>query len=85
MLGAPLGVAVWSLLGFFNGIGRPTITLRITAIIAVLNVLLNQLMVVDLRLGVAGSAWATGICALGLMLLLRWRSGAWRRIALSAH
>ena len=30
MLGAPLGIALYSVLGFFNGIGRPTITLRIT-------------------------------------------------------
>ena len=31
MLGGPLGVALWAVLGFFNGIGRPTVTLRIAA------------------------------------------------------
>ena len=30
MLGGPLAIALWSLLGFFNGIGRPTITLWVT-------------------------------------------------------
>jgi MATE family multidrug resistance protein len=65
MLGGPLGVAVWALLGFFNGIGQPIITLRITLAIAVLNALFNQLMVVELGLGIAGSAWATGLAQLG--------------------
>ena len=31
MLGAPLGIALYAMLGFFNGIGRPTITLRVTS------------------------------------------------------
>lgn len=59
MLGAPLGIALWSLLGFFNGVGRPMITLRVTLSVAVLNAILNQLFVLDLGGGVAGSAWAT--------------------------
>ena len=64
MLGAPLGIALWSILGFFNGIGRPMITLRVTAAVAVANAVLNQWFVVDLSLGVAGSAWATGAAQL---------------------
>ena len=48
MLGAPLGIALWSILGFFNGIGRPVITLRVTASVAVANALLNQLFIFDL-------------------------------------
>jgi len=64
MLGAPLGIALWSILGFFNGVGRPLITLRVTASVAVSNAILNQLFVFDLGLGVAGSAWATGVAQL---------------------
>ncbi|MEA3151613.1 MAG: multidrug resistance protein family, partial [Gammaproteobacteria bacterium] len=59
MLGAPLGIALWSILGFFNGVGRPLVTMRVTLIVAVGNALLNQVFVFNLGLGVAGSAWAT--------------------------
>ena len=34
MLCAPAGIALWSVLGFFNGVGRPLVTLRITVIVA---------------------------------------------------
>ena len=64
MLGAPLGIALWSMLGFFNGVGRPMVTLKITVVVAVANAILNQLFVFDLSLGVAGSAWATGVAQL---------------------
>ena len=71
ILAAPLGIALWSLLGFFNGIGRPAITLRITLIVAVLNAVLNQVFIFDLGLGVAGSAWATAAAQLaGVALAL---------------
>jgi multidrug resistance protein, MATE family len=59
MLGGPLGVAMWSLLGFFNGIARPNTTLKIVVFVALANALLNQYFMFDLRMGVAGSAWAT--------------------------
>jgi MATE family multidrug resistance protein len=59
MWGAPLGIALWSVLGFFNGVGRPMVTLRFTVGVAVANGWFNQLFVFDLGLGVAGSAWAT--------------------------
>jgi len=64
MLCAPLGIALWSMLGFFNGIGRPMVTLRITAIVAVANAASNELFIAGLGLGVAGSAWATGLAQL---------------------
>jgi MATE family multidrug resistance protein len=64
MLGAPLGIALWSILGFFNGVGRPMITLRVTLSVAAANAVLNQLFVVSLGLGIAGSAWATGAAQL---------------------
>jgi MATE family multidrug resistance protein len=57
--GAPLGVAVWGALGFFNGIGRPRTTVAITLIITLANVILNRVFIFDLGLGVAGSAWAS--------------------------
>src|ERR1700722_19299051 len=61
MLGGPLGLALWSLLGFFNGVGRPTITLWVTVSVAVANPLLNQLFMFDLGWGIAGSGWATDV------------------------
>jgi MATE family multidrug resistance protein len=64
MLGAPLGIALWSLLGFFNGIGRPMITLWVTLSVAVSNALLNQLFMFDFGLGIAGSGWATDVAQL---------------------
>jgi len=64
MVGAPLGVALWSVLGFFNGIGRPVVTLRITLGVALANAVLNELFIVGLGWGIAGSAWATGVATL---------------------
>ena len=69
--GAPAAIALWSVLGFFNGIGRPSVTLQLTLGVAVANALLNQLLVFDLRMGVAGSAWATNAAqAIGLAAAL---------------
>src|SRR3984893_14529262 len=59
MLGGPLAIALWSLLGFFNGIGRPAITLWVTVSVAVSNACLNQLFMFDFGMGIAGSGWAT--------------------------
>jgi len=95
MLGAPLGIALWSILGFFNGVGRPMVTLRVTSSVAVLNALLNQWFVFGLGLGVAGSAWATGAAqllgvGLGLSAFLakpmrsRFRSHLTTRLSLAA-
>jgi multidrug resistance protein, MATE family len=64
MLGGPLGIALWSLLGFFNGVGRPAITLWVTLSVAVSNALLNQLFMFDFALGIAGSGWATDVAQL---------------------
>lgn len=67
MLGAPLGVALWALLGFFNGVSRPRVTVMITAIVAVVNALLDQVLIFGLGWGMAGAAWATNASmALGL-------------------
>jgi MATE family multidrug resistance protein len=64
LLGAPFGIAFWAISGFFNGIGRTKVTLAITAVVAVINAVLNELFIFRLGLGIAGSAWAT-TCALG--------------------
>src|ERR1700723_1630459 len=61
MLGGSLGIALWSLRGFFNGGGRPAITLWVTVSVAVANACLNQVFMFDLGLGVAGSGWATDV------------------------
>ncbi len=75
MLGGPLGIALWSVLGFFNGVGRPTITLWVTVGVAAMNAGLNQLFMFDLGLGIAGSGWATDAAQLlglaaGILLFL---------------
>lgn len=57
--GGPLGLLVWSLTGFFNGIGRSRLTLIVTLVMALANVPFNQLFMFGLGLGIAGSAWGT--------------------------
>ena len=69
--GSVFGAAVWALLGFFNGIGRPRITLAITAWMAVTNAALNQFFIFGLDLGILGSALASTVAQfLGLALAL---------------
>ncbi|HEY5809025.1 MAG TPA: MATE family efflux transporter [Povalibacter sp.] len=62
MYGAPLAVALWGVLGFFNGIGRPQITFAIDLLVAVMNAALNALFIFKLNWGIEGAAWATN-CA----------------------
>jgi MATE family multidrug resistance protein len=69
MLCAPFGVALWGMLGFFNGIGRPRVTLAITVSVGVINAVLNQLFIFNLGLGIAGSGWATGVAQLAGVLM----------------
>jgi multidrug resistance protein, MATE family len=67
--GAFFGAAMWAMFGFFNGIGRPRVTLLVTLITAAANALLNQLLIFRLGWGIAGSGWATTLAqALGLLL-----------------
>ena len=71
MLGAPLGVALWAALGFFNGVSRPRVTVMTTAIVGLANALLNQIFIFELGWGMAGAAWATNLSMLlGLMFAL---------------
>jgi MATE family multidrug resistance protein len=60
--GAFVGAALWAMLGFFNGIGRPRLTLWITLVTTFTNAVLNQAFIFGLGWGIAGSAWATN-CA----------------------
>jgi MATE family multidrug resistance protein len=57
--GSCFGAGVWALLGFFNGIGRPRVTLLVTAVMAVVNAIFNPIFIFQLHLGVAGSGLAT--------------------------
>ncbi len=82
MLGAPLGIALYAMLGFFNGIGRPIITLRVTIAVALSNAVLNELFIFGLGLGVAGSAWATGaaqLCGVAVAFVWFFAPGSRRR------
>jgi MATE family multidrug resistance protein len=86
MLGGPLAVAMWATLGFFNGIGRPVITLRIVSLVAVINAIFNQLFMFNFGLGVAGSAWATDAAQLvGVMLAMMWFLGGSTRAKYRSH
>jgi MATE family multidrug resistance protein len=69
--GSCFGAGVWALLGFFNGIGRPRITLLVTAVMAVANAVLNELFIFHLHMGVAGSGLATTVAqACGLLVAM---------------
>jgi len=59
LAGGPLGLLVWSLTGFFNGVGRTRLTLIVTLVMAATNVPFNQLCMFTLHMGMAGSAWGT--------------------------
>ena len=62
--GAFLAVALWAVLGFFNGIGRPKLALWVNCLVGVANIALNWLFIVQLQFGIAGSAWATNMAML---------------------
>jgi MATE family multidrug resistance protein len=61
MLGAPLAVALWAVLGFYNGVSQPRIAVITTGVVAIVNAVLNWLFVFELDQGIAGSAWATNL------------------------
>ncbi len=71
MLGAALGVALWSVLGFFNGIGRARVTLSINLVTLGVNALLAWVFIFHFGWGVPGAAWATNCAtATGLVIAL---------------
>jgi len=69
MTGAPLAVALWGMVGFFNGIGRPKISFAVEALVCVSNAFFAQLFIFHFGWGIAGAAWATN-CAQALGLLV---------------
>jgi len=84
--GAFFGAAVWSMFGFFNGVGKPRTTLLVTCVIALSNAILNQLFIFGLGWGIAGSGWATTVAqALGLMTAIYLFLGASYRRVYSSH
>jgi multidrug resistance protein, MATE family len=86
MGGAFVGAAVWAICGFFNGIGRPRVTLLVTLVTTLVNALLNQLFIFGLGWGIAGSAWATNAAQLlGLLLGLAVFLGAGYRERYRSH
>jgi len=72
MLGGPLGIMAWALLGFYNGISRPRVSVMITAVVALVNGALNWLFIFEFGWGIAGSAWATNASMLCGVLFALW-------------
>lgn len=71
LLCSPIGLALWALFGFFNGIGRPKVTFAVTSCVALANIALNPVFMFTLGLGMAGSAWATSVAmTIGLVIAL---------------
>ena len=71
VVAGPLGLLVWALTGFFNGIGRARQTLLVTVAMGLANIPLNQFFIFGLHLGIAGAAWGTAaaeVIGLGLAL-----------------
>ena len=72
MLGGPLGIAAWAILGFFNGISRPRVSVMATGLVATINAALNWLFIFEFDWGIAGSAWATNVSMLCGVLFALW-------------
>jgi MATE family multidrug resistance protein len=72
MLGAPIGVALWAMTGFFNGISRPRVAVVTTLIVAIVNAVLNWLFIFVLDAGIAGSAWATNVSMVCGLVYATW-------------
>lgn len=80
--GAFFGASLWAMFGFFNGVGKPRMTLLVTCVVALSNAILNQLFIFRLGWGIAGSGWATTAAqAIGLLVAIHLFLGAsYRRI-----
>lgn len=71
LLGLAIAIANLGLAAFFNGIGKTTITLGISITIALVNVVLNEGLMFQLGMGMAGAAWATTLSlTVGAVLFL---------------
>ena len=86
VVAGPLGLLVWALTGFFNGIGRSRQTLLVTAVMGIANVPFNQFFIFNCRLGIAGAAWGTAAAeVVGLALALALFFAAPLRLAYRSH
>jgi MATE family multidrug resistance protein len=84
--GGPFSVALWSLSSFFNGCGYPKITLKIMAVVALANALLNPWFIFTLGLGLSGAAIATTLSlVLGMVLAIIEFRGKRFRLAFHSH
>ncbi|MES2353365.1 MAG: MATE family efflux transporter [Pseudomonadota bacterium] len=72
LIGGPFALAFWALSGFFNGIGRTKITLAVSIGMVVVNAALNEILIFQLGMGIAGSGWATTISLLIGTLIIGW-------------
>jgi multidrug resistance protein, MATE family len=71
--GSVFGAGAWAAFSFFNGIGRPRVTVVISLVATAANVVLNQVFIFNLGWGIAGSGWATTVAqALALLMSLAW-------------
>jgi MATE family multidrug resistance protein len=73
--GSCFGAAVWAVMGFFNGVGRPRVTVLITSVGVIANIALNYVFIFRFDWGVAGSGWATTVAqalalAVGVAIML---------------
>ncbi|NEZ66293.1 MATE family efflux transporter [Leptolyngbyaceae cyanobacterium CCMR0082] len=72
LLGLTIAIINLGLTAFFNGVGRTTITLWVSIAIALLNVVLNESLMFQLGMGMAGAAWATTLSLMAGMVLFLW-------------
>ncbi|MEO1447404.1 MAG: MATE family efflux transporter, partial [Cyanobacteria bacterium J06635_11] len=71
LLGLAIAIVNLGLTSFFNGIGKTTVTLGISITIALVNVVLNEGLMFQLGMGMAGAAWATTLSlTVGTVLFL---------------
>ncbi len=72
LLGLTIAIINLGLTAFFNGVGKTTITLWVSITIALLNVVLNEELMFQLGMGMAGAAWATTLSLMAGMMLFLW-------------
>jgi MATE family multidrug resistance protein len=80
MGGAFVGSMSWAAMGFFNGIAAVRFTMLIVVVTTITNAIANQVFMLDLGMGMKGSAWGTNFAqlvglSLALLLFLNGRIG----------
>ncbi len=86
LLGGAIAVINLALTAFFNGIGQPVITLGVAVAITGVNIILNEWLMFQVGLGMAGAAWATTLSlSVGMVLLLAIFLSHWMRRRFQSH